>query len=432
MNTSQGRGETGRLGANKPDPCGVGQAWVGDLPSRMAIVHDWLPEMGGAEKVLREILEIFPQADVFTLLDFLPPKDRAFLEGRRLTTSFLQRVPFARKHYRQYLPLMPLAVEHFDLTSYPLILSSSYAVAKGVLSGPDQLHLCYCHSPVRYAWDLQEQYLRQTGRHRGMRGLLARALLQYIRLWDSRTPNGVDAFAANSRFIARRIWKVYRRRARVIYPPAVSESLAGLSGRGPGGGFYLSLGRLVPYKRVDLLVDTFRRMPQRRLRVIGSGPEFPVLARRCPSNVELMGRQPQAVVEACLREARALVFAAEEDFGIAPVEAQAQGTPVVAFAKGGVLETVVHGRTGILFTEQTTESLQGAIEELEEMQFDPEDLRRNAMRFSRSVFRRALLTWVHTEWKQFQSHQVGPLAEGGNKEGAEEHTGGTQHGSTIF
>jgi glycosyltransferase involved in cell wall biosynthesis len=309
---------------------------------------------------------------------------------------------------------MPLAVEHFDLASYPLILSSSYAVAKGVLSGPDQLHLCYCHSPVRYAWDLQEQYLRQTGKHRGVRGLLARALLQYIRLWDSRTPNGVDAFAANSRFIARRIWKVYRRRARVIYPPAVSEGLAGASPRGAGAvrGFYLSLGRLVPYKRVDLLVEAFRRMPQRRLRVIGGGPELELLVRACPPNVEFMGRQPQPVVEACLRDARALVFAAEEDFGIAPVEAQAQGTPVVAFAKGGVLETVLHGRTGILFREQTVESLQGAIEELEQTRFDPEALRCNALRFSCVVFKRALHTWVHTEWKHFQLRQNAPFPVG--------------------
>jgi glycosyltransferase involved in cell wall biosynthesis len=391
----------------------------GALPSQIAVVHDWLPEMGGAEKVLREILQVFPTADVFALLDFLPAEERGFLRGHRLTTSFLQRAPFARTHYRQYLPLMPLAVEHFDLASYPLILSSSYAVAKGVLSGPDQLHLCYCHSPVRYAWDLQEQYLRQTGRSRGVRGLFARALLQYIRLWDLRTPNGVDAFAANSRFIARRIWKVYRRRARVIYPPAVSDGFPGASPRVNSGDFYLSLGRLVPYKRVDLLLDVFRGMPERRLRVIGAGPEFGTLNRNRPSNVELLGRQPQSVVERSLRESRALIFAAEEDFGIAPVEAQAQGTPVIAYAKGGVLETVHHGRTGILYAEQTVESLREAIEIRERTDFDPMVLRHNAERFSCSEFRRALRQWVAEEWGHFHETRRHEEAGGTAAEGVD-------------
>ena len=375
------------------------------LPRKIAIVHDWLPELGGAEKVLREMVQIFPQADVFTLLDFLKPCEREFLKGRKVSTSFLQRAPFIRTQYRRYLPLMPLAIEHFDLSEYPLIVSSSYAVAKGVISGPDQLHLCYCHSPMRYAWDLQEQYLRQTRSHRGMRGFCARALLQYIRLWDLRTPNGVDGFAANSHFISRRIWKVYRRRARVIYPPAISEVSAYGDRGGNAGGFYLSLGRLVPYKRVDLLLDAFREMPHRKLKVIGNGPEFWGLKRVCPANVEMMGYQPQRVVEECLKQAKALVFAAEEDFGIAPVEAQAQGTPVIALGKGGALETVLDGRTGVLFSEQTPGSIVEAVERFEKMDFDSEALRQNAARFSGVAFQRAFLGWVREEWNRFERHR---------------------------
>lgn len=383
-----------------------------EVPSKIAIVHDWLPEMGGAEKVLKQILEIFPKADVFALLDFLPPGDREFLHGRRVTTSFLQRAPFARRYYRQYLPLMPLAVECFDLSAYPLILSSSYAVAKGVLSGPDQLHLCYCHSPVRYAWDLQELYLRRAGKNRGLRGLIARAVLQYIRLWDLRTPNGVDAFAANSRFIARRIWKVYRRRARVIYPPAVTDSSSRISRSAGGRDFYLSVGRLVPYKRVDLVLEAFRKMPHRRLRVIGSGPELARLARNCPPNVELLGRQSQSAVEEAFGRARALVFAAEEDFGITPVEAQAAGTPVIAFAKGGVLETVRDGLTGVLFAEQSEGSLREAVERFETMKFDAVTLRENAMRFSSRIFKNEIRDWVSREWKDFQTRSCEGFASG--------------------
>ena len=214
-----------------PAPPGV------PLPERIALVHDWLPEVGGAERVLGEMLQVLPQAHVYSLVDFIPESERAFLCGKKVRTSFLQNLPGARRFYRSYLPLMPLAIEHFDLAAYDLVLSSSYAVAKGVITGPDQLHLCYCHSPPRYAWDLQELYLRQSQRSSGVKGFLARALLHYIRLWDCRTPNGVDAFAANSRFIQRRIWKVYRRRSRLIYPPVhmAEEGGAREEGRGAHG-----------------------------------------------------------------------------------------------------------------------------------------------------------------------------------------------------
>ena len=374
---------------------------VSVLPSRIAIVHDWLPEIGGAERVLEQMLRIFPSADLFTLVDFISSSERGFLQGRQVRTSFLQSMPGARRFYRFFLPLMPLAVEHFDLSSYDLVVSSSYAVAKGVITGPRQLHLCYCHSPIRYAWDLQEQYLRQTGCDRGFRGFLARALLHYIRLWDSRTSNGVDSFSANSHFVARRIWKIYRRHAQVIYPPVTMWDTPEDSDRNSIRGSYLSLGRLVPYKRVDLLVEAFRRMPHRTLRIIGDGPERIRLSRSLPFNVQLLGRLPQRQVSESLRSARALLFAAEEDFGIAPVEAQSAGTPVIAYGRGGVCETVLHGKTGIFFDVQTPEAVVDAVNRFESMRFDASALRHSALRFSPEVFENNLLDWVQLEWRKF-------------------------------
>lgn len=370
------------------------------LPKRIAIVHDWLPEIGGAEAVLCEILKIVPQAHLFSLVDFLAPQDRAFLCGKRVRTSFLQRLPGARRFYRALLPLMPLAVEHFDLSEYDLIISSSYAVAKGVLSGPDQLHLCYCHSPIRYAWDMQESYLKQTNNAQGFRGFLARGLLHYIRLWDCRTPNGVDAFAANSQFVSRRIWKVYRRRSRVIYPPVSFPDLERAACQS-GRSFYLTLGRLVPYKRVDLLVEVFRKLPDLQLIVIGDGPERGKLERDLPPNVHLLGRLTRERVVEALCSAKALLFAAEEDFGIVPVEAQAAGTPVIAFKKGGACESVVPGKTGVLFENQSVDSILDAIKQAEQIDFDPDVLKRNAARFSVGAFQRIFRQWIEGEWSRF-------------------------------
>lgn len=279
------------------------------LPSKVAIIHDWLPEVGGAEMVLAELVKVFPQAALFSLIDFIPEAERGFLKGKSVQTTFLQQLPAVRRFYRSYLPLMPLAVEHIDLSPYEMILSSSYAVAKGVITGPEQLHLCYCHSPIRYAWDQQEQYLLHSGNASGLRGFIARALLHYIRIWDSRTSNGVDAFATNSKFVARRVWRVYRRRSRVIYPPVEIGLVP--EGTGESGSYYLSLGRLVPYKRVDLIIEAFRRMPDRELVVIGEGPERGRLEKSLPKNVTMLGRQSREVVLALLSAARALVFAAE-------------------------------------------------------------------------------------------------------------------------
>ncbi|SMG01775.1 glycosyltransferase family 4 protein [Burkholderia singularis] len=357
---------------------------------KVAIVHDWLVVHGGAERVLAQMIDCFPQADIYSLVDFL--EDRTCLRGRPVHTSFIQKLPFARKRYRNYLPLFPLAIEQFDLSGYDLIISSSYAVAKGVLNGPDQLHVSYVHSPVRYAWDLQHQYLNEAGLARGLKSGLARVLLHYIRNWDARSANGVDLIAANSRFVARRIRKTYRRDASVIYPPVDVDHLALCDKK---DDFYLTASRLVPYKRIDLIVDAFSRTPSRKLVVIGDGPEADKIRALAGPNVTLLGYQPFDVLHDHLQRAKAFVFAAEEDFGISPVEAQACGTPVIAYGKGGVCESVRAtgpAPTGLFYAEQTCESLIDALDRFDAMPastFDSRACRENAQRFSAQHFRDA-------------------------------------------
>lgn len=357
---------------------------------RVAVVHDWLTVYGGAERVLEHILAVLPQADLFSLVDFVPPDQRGFLAGKPVRTSFIQRLPFARRHYRHYLPLMPLAVEQFDLSGYDLVVSSSYAVAKGVITGPDQVHVSYVHSPVRFAWDLQHQYLAQAGLTRGLRTLLVRGLLHKLRMWDLRTANSVDHFVANSDFIARRVWKVYRRPAQVIHPPVDLRPFRVGRAR---DGCYVTMSRLVPYKRVDLLVEAFARLPDARLVVIGDGPELERLRRMAPPNVELPGFLPAGRARDHLERARAFLFAAEEDFGIAMVEAQACGAPVIAYAKGGAAEIVRDldqpRATGLHFHEQSVAAVVAAVERFEDEggRVSPDDCRRNAERFGHARFR---------------------------------------------
>jgi glycosyltransferase involved in cell wall biosynthesis len=371
-------------------------------------VHDWLVGYAGGERVLQQMLAVYPQADVFSLIDFLGPAERGFLGGRRVHTSFLQRIPGMRKRYRSFLPLMPLAVEQLDLSGYDLVLSCSHAVAKGVLTGPDQLHICFCLSPMRYAWDLQHQYLRETGLDRGVRGALARWILHRMRLWDVRSSTGVDGFIAISHYIARRIWKAYRRKSTVIYPPVDVEAFT------PGGtrdDFYVTASRMVPYKRMDLIVEAFAAMPDRRLVVIGDGPEARRVRGRGAANIEFLGNQPFEVLRDRLRRARAFVFAAEEDFGIAPLEAQACGTPVIAYGKGGALETIrpigEADPTGLFFEEQTVPSLINAVHRFERESglIRSEACRENALQFGPERFREELAAYVRRRWRQAESRR---------------------------
>ena len=365
---------------------------------KVAIVHEWLDVFAGSERVVAELMVCFPQADLFALVDFLPQSSRAFLNGRTVRTSFLQHLPLARRHFRVYLPLMPVAVEQFDLSGYDLILSSSHAVAKGVITGPDQLHVSYVHSPMRYAWDMQAQYLRQTRTDRGLKTLYVRWVLHKLRQWDVRTANGVDVFLANSSYVARRIHKVYRRDAIVIPPPVDVERFA-LSH--DHGGAYLVASRLAPYKRVDLVVEAFTRLPDRQLIVVGDGPEKARVAAAAQgaANITLRGAVPKEELVRLMQQARAFVFAAEEDFGITLVEAQACGTPLIAFGRGGALDIIdpdATEPTGCLFAEQTAGSIVAAVAafEQEEARFSPEACRRNAERFSRAMFRTRIMNAV--------------------------------------
>ena len=371
---------------------------------RIAIIHDWLVTYAGAERVLEQMLRCYPNADIYSMVDFLPADKRSFIQNKPVSTSFLQRLPFAKSKYRSYLPLMPLAVEQFDLSAYDLVISSSHAVAKGVLTGPDQLHLCMCYSPIRYAWDLQHQYLKESGLVSGMKGWLAKWLLHKIRIWDTRTANGVDGFMAISDFISRRIWKVYRRESSVIYPPV---DIHAFELREKKEDFYLTVSRMVPYKKIDLIVEAFSTMPNKRLIVIGDGPDFDKIKEKAGANVELLGYQSFEVLRDHMQRAQAFVFAAEEDFGIAPLEAQACGTPVIAFGKGGALETIrgltVEQPTGVFFGEQTISSIQSAVEVFENSvgKITASACRQNASRFSPDRFRQEFMTYVDDRWSEF-------------------------------
>ncbi len=352
---------------------------------KYALVHDWLVTYAGAERVLESLVELLPDADLFSLVDNLPSRERFFIRGKPVHTSFLQRVPFARSRYRHFFPLMPLAIEQLDLAGYDVVVSSSHAFAKGVLTRGDQVHVSYVHTPIRYAWDLQHEYLRQAGLERGLRSVVVRLMLHYIRQWDRATADRVDVFVCNSRHIARRIWRAYRRQAVVVYPPVEVDRFQCGHDR---EDFYLAASRFVPYKRMATIAQAFARLPDRRLIMIGDGPELRRVRSQAPPNVQVLGYQSFDVLRDHMRRCRGFIFAAEEDFGITPVEAQACGAPVIAYGRGGVTESVVDGTTGLFFNEQTPESIAEALERFERMKraFEPEAIRENSLRFRPEIF----------------------------------------------
>ncbi|MGX7004260.1 glycosyltransferase [Caballeronia sp. KNU42] len=374
---------------------------------KVAIVHDWLVtagSAGSAERVLQSMLECFPQADLFAIVDFL--EDRSFLKNRQVYTSFIQKLPFARTRYMNYLALMPLAIEQFDLLDYDLVLSNSHAFAKGVLVGPDQLHVSYVHSSLRQARAFQHPNLKKSGFASRPKSVLARMLLHYIRAWDARSANGVDHLIANSRYSSRRIQQAYQRDATVIHPPV---DVSGLSVGMDKEDFYVTASSMVPHKRIDLIVKAFSRTPERRLVVIGDGPDMARIKAGAGPNVEILGYQPFDVLHDHLQRARAFIFAAEEDFDISIVEAQACGTPVIALGKGGALESVIglpeERPTGVFFGEQTIESLISAVDTFEQHsgRFNSTNCRENAERFSAGNFKAALSTFVEVRLASFRS-----------------------------
>lgn len=368
---------------------------------KTAIVHEWFIDVMGSEKCVQSFVNIWQDADIFTLVDFLENSDRdKILKGKSTTKSFIQKLPFAKKHYRNYLPFFPLAVEQLNISGYEIIISSSHAAAKGVLTNSNQLHICYCHTPIRYAWDLYFEYLEKSGLNKGFKGMLAKWFLHKIRMWDFTTSSRVDYFIANSNHIAKRIKKIYNKEAVVIYPPVDVDDF---KLKVQKEDYYLIVARFVPYKRVDLIVEAFSQMPDKKLIVIGSGPDEEKVKKFASGNIEFLGQQPFENLVGYMQNAKAFLFAAEEDFGITIVEAQACGTPVIAYKKGGASETVIHGQTGILFEHQNCKSVINAVNEFEKNvnNFDPVKISSHARKFSRQDFEKNISEFVNEKSKIF-------------------------------
>ncbi|MBF2015002.1 MAG: glycosyltransferase [Rivularia sp. T60_A2020_040] len=371
------------------------------MPLKYALVHEWLTPLatGGSELVVREILNHI-DADLYALIDFESGNPESYLYKRQIGTTFLQHFPAGKQGVQKYLPFLPLAIEQLDLREYDVILSSSHAVAKGVLTTPDQIHICYCHSPMRYAWDLTFDYLRASNLGKGMAGWATRYVLHRLRQWDVVSANRVDYFIANSAHTARRIWRCYRRDAKIIYPPVNTEEFPFLSEK---EDFYLTVSRLVSYKQVTLIVEAFNKL-KKPLVIIGTGNDMDKIQKIAKSNIQILGWQPDDVVKNYMAKARGFVYAACEDFGIALVEAQACGTPVIAYGAGGALETVRDIRsygdtgTGTFFNQQTEASLMEAVETFEanREKFNPEYARKHATQFSKEMFASRYLDFVHT------------------------------------
>lgn len=381
-------------------------------PRNVAVVHDWLVEMAGAERVLEQILALYPHATLYTLIDKMPAANNARLPRARTVTSFLDRLPKVQHYFTRCLPLMPLAVQQFDLSGHDLIISNSHCVAKGVITPPDALHLSYCCSPMRYAWDMQGATLRTESLDRGLTGLLARLMMHRLRQWDAASTNGVDHIAADSRFVQARVLKAWRRESVVIHPPVdVQPPPAGAPvPRVPRR--CVTVGRLMGYKNVALMLEAFRLLPEHELVVVGSGPLDRVLRQAAPANVRFTGFLPQAEVQAQVRQAQAFIFAAVEDFGIAPVEALALGTPVVALARGGALDYLQQGHNAWLFDGATPEALAAAVRQAEAAWTEdlPARCIASAQGFGAERFRAEFSAWVQERWAAWLAGQPGELS----------------------
>jgi glycosyltransferase involved in cell wall biosynthesis len=358
---------------------------------KIAIVHDWIVTLGGAERVLKEIYSLFPEADLFTLFYKKSSLIELGINPQKVKVSFMQKIPFVEKKYRCFLPIMPYAVESLNLSDYDIVISSSHAFAKGVLTGSNQIHISYIHTPMRYAWEMYYKYLKDFRLDRGIRRFFAGYIFNKIRIWDLATSNRPDYYIANSQCVAKRIKKFYGKDSLVIYPPVELECF---KLRKEKENFYITAGRLVPYKRTDLIVTAFSKMPDKYLVIIGDGPELKRIKYMVGKNVEILGHMPKDTLADYLSRAKAFVFAAEEDFGILPVEAQACGTPVIAYGRGGARETVIEGKTGLFFMEQHADAIVDAVYRFEKMDFNPVEIRKNAERFSCERFRSQIREFI--------------------------------------
>jgi glycosyltransferase involved in cell wall biosynthesis len=367
---------------------------------KSVLVHDWLTNaVGGGENVLEAIHRLIP-SPIYTLVSNPKKLINSYFEDLDIHTSFIQKLPLAETKYRHYLPFFPKAIERFDLRPFDLIISSSHCVAKGVITHPNQLHICYCHTPMRYAWDLMEHYLKEAHLDRGLKGLISRKILMSLQNWDHRVSNRVNHFIANSQYIAARIEKAYGRSSQVIYPPVNTTHFQMKEKK---EDYYITASRLVQNKRIDLIIDAFSQMPDKKIIIIGEGPEKKKIQAKASPNIEFLGTQTRDLLKYYLQNAKGFVFAAIEDFGIAPVEAMATGTPVIAYGEGGVLETVIPGETGLFFKEQTAQSLIQAVKEFEKMSFDPKKCRERAEHFSLEKFRRGFQMFVIDKYIDFKN-----------------------------
>lgn len=366
---------------------------------KIAIIHDWLVTDAGAEKVLRSIIDIYPSADIYSLVDFLSNRDRAnVLNGKFAKTSFVQNLPFSKKHFRNYLLFFPKAIESLNLNEYDLIISSSWAVAKGIKKNTNQLHICYCHTPIRYAWDLYDEY---TSNLKQPKKYLVENTLKYIRKWDIKTLDRVDYFIANSKFVQNRILKTYKRDSVVIYPPVNTDKFILKETK---ENFYLTASRLVPYKKTKLIVEAFNEMAEKKLIVIGSGEEFESIKKIAKENVELLGYQEFEEMIKYMQKAKAFLYAAIEDFGIVPIEAMSCGTPVIALNDGGTGETVTDEITGIHFKNQIKEDIIEAVNKFENMDFHAIEISKLSEKYSEIRFKKEFEDFVNT--KLIQNNKI--------------------------
>jgi glycosyltransferase involved in cell wall biosynthesis len=369
--------------------------------SRTAVIHPWLLTMGGAERVTEVVCEMVGRPRLFCLVADRSRLSSA-LNAHSISTSFIQRIPFSRRNYRSLAALFPLAAEQFDLRPYDLVVSCDYSIVKAVITGPEACHICYCFTPMRYAWNMSQEYLSRSD---PFKRWATRFVMHYLRVVDYAAAARVDFFAAISLAVRERIRKYYRRDAKLIYPPCDTERFR-ISGE--AGDYYLCVCRLVPYKRVDLAVKAFNASG-RRLLVVGDGPERKRLKGLAGPNIQFLGRASEDELPTLYARCRALIFPGEEDFGIVPVEAQASGRPVIAYGRGGALETVVPHETGLFFLEQTPEALNQAVMQFETSvpRFHPERIRQNALRFSKDRFRQ--------QWSAFVEGCV--MAHGSERKG---------------
>ena len=361
---------------------------------KKALVADWYYVNGGAEKVIHSLNTIWDDFEHFSLIDFLNEEDRNFIlagKNKQVKTTYIQNLPTAKSNHRKFLELFPSAIEQLDLSKYDLIVSSSASIAKGILTHSNQTHISYIHSPMRYAWDLYFEYLK-IANLKGLKGWYAKRVLHKIRMWDVLNTNRVDHLVANSNYIANRIKKIYRREATVIYPPVNIDKFSLETNK---EDYYLTASRMVPYKKMELIVEAFSKMLDKKLVVIGDGPEMKKIKSKASINIEILGHVEYDILIQYMQKAKAFVYAAEEDFGIVPVEAQACGTPIITFGKGGALETVIENKTGLFFYEQNQIAIIEAIKEFEKQEFSPLDARINAERFSKQIFERKFEDFVN-------------------------------------